>query len=39
KSRAERMGRNPKTNESIPIPAMKVPSFKASQSLKDAIDA
>lgn len=38
KTRAERMGRNPKTGEDIPIPAAKVPSFKAGKALKDAID-
>ena len=38
KTRAERMGRNPKTGEDIPIPATKVPTFKAGKALKDAVD-
>ena len=38
KVRAERMGRNPKTGEDIPIPATKVPTFKAGKALKDAVD-
>lgn len=37
KSRAERIGRNPKTKESIKIPASKVPVFKAGKALKDAV--
>lgn len=37
KARAERTGRNPKTKESITIPASKVPAFKAGKALKDAI--
>ena len=36
--RAERMGRNPKTGENIPIPATKIPAFKAGKALKDAVD-
>ena len=35
--RKAREGRNPKTGESIKIPAMKVPKFKAGKSLKDAV--
>ncbi len=35
--RAERIGRNPQTNEPITIPAAKVPGFKAGQTLKDAV--
>lgn len=35
--RAARMGRNPKTGESIPIAAAKVPRFKAGKILKDAL--
>ena len=31
-------GRNPKTGEDIPIPASKVPAFKAGKALKDAVD-
>ena len=37
KARAERIGRNPKTKESIKIPASKVPVFKAGKALKDAV--
>ena len=37
KARAARVGRNPKTKESIEIPASKVPVFKAGKALKDAI--
>lgn len=37
KTRAERIGRNPKTKESIQIPASKVPAFKAGKALKDSI--
>ena len=37
KERGVRMGRNPKTGEDIPIPATKVPAFKAGKALKDAV--
>jgi DNA-binding protein HU-beta len=37
KSRAARMGRNPKTRESISIPASKSPVFKPGKALKDAV--
>jgi len=37
KKRAERIGRNPKTKESIQIPASTVPVFKAGKALKDAV--
>ena len=37
KSRAARLGRNPKTKEPIEIPASKVPVFKAGKALKDAV--
>ena len=37
KKRAERTGRNPKTKETIMIPASKVPTFKAGKAMKDAI--
>ena len=37
KSRAARMGRNPKTKEAIKIPASKTPIFKAGKALKDAV--
>lgn len=35
--RKERIGRNPKTNEEMPIPASKSPKFKAGKLLKDAV--
>ena len=37
KKRAERTGRNPKTKETIQIPASKVPVFKAGKALKDSV--
>ena len=37
KARAERVGRNPKTKETIKIPASKVPVFKAGKALKDLV--
>ncbi|MCK5126736.1 MAG: HU family DNA-binding protein [candidate division Zixibacteria bacterium] len=35
--RKARTGRNPKTGESIKIPAARVPKFKAGKTLKDAV--
>lgn len=35
--RAERQGRNPKTGETITIPASKSPKFKAGKALKDIV--
>ena len=37
KARAARVGRNPKTKETIQIPASKTPVFKAGKALKDAV--
>ena len=37
KTRAARLGRNPKTKEEIKIPASRIPGFKAGKALKDAI--
>ena len=37
KTREARVGRNPRTNESMEIPASKAPVFKASKTLKDAV--
>lgn len=37
KCREARMGRNPKTKETIEIPATRVPAFKAGKALKDAV--
>ncbi len=39
KASAEREGRNPKTGETIKIPASKKPSFSASKVLKDGVNA
>lgn len=36
--RAERNGRNPKTGETVLIPASKAPSFKAGSKLKEAVN-
>ena len=33
----ERIGRNPKTSESVTIPAHRKPKFKISKTLKDAV--
>ena len=37
KERAARTGRNPHTNEKVPIPARVVPSFEAGKYLKNAV--
>ena len=37
KTRAGRTGRNPRTGETIQIKAMRVPKFRASKTLKDAV--
>ena len=37
KKRAARTARNPRTGESISVPAMKVPKFRAAKALKDAV--
>ena len=37
KDREARIGRNPHTKETIEIPATRVPGFKASKALKDAV--
>ena len=37
KTREARVGRNPRTKEEIKIPATKLPTFKASKTLKDTI--
>lgn len=38
RSRAAREGRNPRTGETIRIPASKAPAFKAGKALKDAVN-
>ncbi len=37
RERAEKVARNPRTNEAITVPATKVPAFKAGAGLKKAI--
>jgi DNA-binding protein HU-beta len=37
KQRAERTARNPRTGESIKVPAMRTPKFRAAKALKDAV--
>ena len=37
-NRAERQGRNPKTGETLTIPATKSPTFKAGKAFKDAVN-
>lgn len=37
KERAARTGKNPRTGEAVEIAAAKIPAFKASKALKDAL--
>ena len=37
RSRGARTGRNPRSGDTIQIPATKVPAFKAGKAMKDAI--
>ncbi len=37
KERAARTARNPRTGESITVPAMRVPKFRAAKALKDSV--
>ena len=37
-NRSQRTGRNPRTGESITIPASKAPKFKSGKGLKDALN-
>ena len=37
KKREARTGRNPRTKETIQIPATRLPAFKASKALKDTV--
>jgi len=39
KHRGERTGRNPRTGETIRIPASSTPAFKAGKALKDAVSS
>jgi len=38
KTRAARTGRNPRTGETLAIPASRAPAFKAGKALKDALN-
>ena len=38
KDRAARKGINPRTKEPMPIPASKLPAFKAGKALKEAVN-
>ena len=38
KSRDARMGRNPRTGESVPVPAKRVPFFKAGKELRERMN-
>ncbi len=37
KQRAARQARNPRTGETVQVPAMRVPKFRPSKHLKDAV--
>jgi DNA-binding protein HU-beta len=37
KTRASRQARNPRTGETVTVPAMKVPKFRAAKALKEAV--
>lgn len=37
KARAARTARNPRTGETVTVPAMKVPKFRAAKALKEAV--
>ena len=37
KLRAKREARNPRTGETVTVPAMRVPKFRAAKALKDAV--
>lgn len=37
RNRAAKQGRNPRTGETMTVPASKVPTFKAGKALKDAV--
>jgi DNA-binding protein HU-beta len=37
KMRAKRDARNPRTGETVVVPAMRVPKFRAAKALKDAV--
>ena len=37
KMRAAREARNPRTGETVPVPAMRVPKFRPAKALKDTV--
>ena len=37
RQRAARTARNPRTGETVQVPAMRVPKFRAAKALKDAV--
>lgn len=37
RNRAAKQGRNPRTGETMTVPASRVPAFKAGKALKDAV--
>ena len=37
KDRAARTARNPRTGETVKVPAMRVPKFRAAKALKDSV--
>lgn len=37
KARAARQARNPRTGETVTVPAMKVPKFRAAKALKETV--
>lgn len=37
--RPARVGRNPKTGESVPVPEKRIPHFKGGKELKERVDA
>lgn len=37
KTRAARQARNPRTGETVTVPSMKVPKFRAAKALKEAV--
>lgn len=39
KQREARMGRNPRTGESVPVPEKRVPFFKTGKELRDRMNA
>ncbi len=38
RNRAAKQGRNPRTGETMTVPASKVPAFKAGKALKDSVN-